>query len=369
MIARVPLADLAAQHAPIGDEIAAAMRRVVASSRFILGPEVLGFEAAVAEFLEARHAIGVSSGTDALLVALWASGVRAGDEVVTTPFTFFATVEAIQRLGARPRFVDVDPATLNLDVQQVAAAISSHTRAIVPVHLYGSPVPTAALCALGRLHGVRVVEDAAQAFGARDGSRAAGTSGDLGCFSFFPSKVLGALGDGGLIVTGDDALAARCRRLRHHGSDRRGEHLEIGGNFRLDALQAAVLSIKLKHVPAWTRARREHALAYDAAFRGVPGVAPITRAEGWNGAIYTLRVEGGRRDALRAHLDARGVETAVYYDRPLHLQPALAQIGLGAGAFPESERAAAEVLSLPIYPEMSADERETVIDAVRGFGG
>lgn len=367
MTMRVPFVDLAVQHAALADEIGDAVERVLRSSRFVLGPEVERFERAAADFLGARYAVGVSSGTDALLVALTSIGVGPGDEVLTTPFSFFATVEAILRTGAQPHFVDIDPRTLNIDETRVAAAIADRTRAIVPVHLYGSPVRLDTLRDVAERRGVPIVEDAAQSFGARYASRAAGTWGRLGCFSFFPAKVLGAIGDGGLIVTDDERLAARCRRLRAHGRERGGEHVEIGGNFRLDAVHAAVLSVKLGLVEGWIRARRAHAAVYDAALGDLTGLAPVERGEGWNGAVYTVRVVEGRRDACRAHLAAAGVETAVYYERPLHLQPALSHLGLKAGSFPESERAALEVLSLPVFPEMSGQQRDHVVETVKGF--
>jgi dTDP-4-amino-4,6-dideoxygalactose transaminase len=364
---RVPMVDLGPQHAALRPELEQAFGEVLTSSQFVLGAEVERFEGAAAAYLGARHAVGVSSGTDALLVALMALGVGPGDEVVTTPFSFFATVGSILRLGARPRFVDVDPATLNLDVARIEEAITERTRAVVPVHLYGNPARLDAIAAVTARHGIPVVEDAAQAFGARYGDRAAGTWGKLGCFSFFPTKILGALGDAGLVVTDDGNLAARCRRLRQHGAERRGEYVEVGGNFRLDAMQAAALRVKLRHAGEWIAARRAHGAAYDAAFHGLSGLEALARGEGWNGSIYVVRVLGGRREALRTHLGERGVETAVYYDRPLHLQPVLAHLGIGPGAFPESERAAGEVLSLPIFSDMTAAQRDLVIDATRAF--
>jgi dTDP-4-amino-4,6-dideoxygalactose transaminase len=361
---RVKLVDLEAQHAELMGGIERAMERVVSSSQFILGPEVDRFEQAAASFLGVEHAVGVSSGTDALLVALMALGIGPDDDVITTPFTFFATIEVVLRLGARPRFVDVDPGTMHLDVSRVEAALTSRTRAILPVHLYGTPMDVDALARVADRHGVPIVEDAAQAFGSQSNERAVGTRGIAGCFSFFPTKVLGALGDAGLIATNDGDLAARSRALRQHGAVKRGEHVAVGGNFRLDALQAAVLGAKLPLVPEWIARRRALGDAYDAALDGLSGLVPVARGEGWNGAVYTLRVRDGRRDALKSHLGAQGIETAIYYERPAHLQPVL---GAPMDSLRESERAAAEVLSLPVHQHLASADQETVIEAIKDF--
>lgn len=367
----VPFVDLRAQTAALGDLLRNAVLRVVGSGAYVLGEEVARFEASAARYLGVQHAIGVSSGSDALVMALTASGIGRGDEVITSPFSFFATAESIVRAGAVPRFVDVDPVTFNLDVNQVEAAIGAGTRAILPVHLYGVPADMQRLDSICRSRGLVLVEDAAQAFGSRVNGRAAGTWGSSGCFSFFPAKVLGALGDGGMVVIDDDAIAARCRRLREHGSERRGEHVELGGNYRLDALQAAALSVKLGALDGWLAARRRHAAAYDAALSKLDGLVMPHRGpmQDWNAAIYTVRVRDGRRDELVGFLRARGIESVVYYSRPLHAQPALAFLGHGAGSFPEAERATTEVLSLPLYPEMSDEQRARVIDAVSNFFG
>ena len=360
------MVDLAAQHAPLSSAFEKAFRRVLDSSRFILGPEVIALENEAAAYLGAEHAIGVSSGSDALLIALTALGVGSGDEVITTPFTFFATVEAILRLGARPRFVDVDPRTLQLDVGLVLDAISPRTRAIVPVHLYGTPVKLDELARVAAQNQVPIVEDAAQSFGSRYGGRSVGTWGACGCFSFFPTKVFGALGDGGLVVTNDEELASKCRRLRQHGVEKKGEHTEVGGNFRLDAMQAAMLRVKLPLLDTWIGQRRAHAAEYDAGFEGVASIGIVSRGEGWNGAIYTMRIRHGLRDALRRQLQSDGIESAVYYPMPLHLQPVV-HAGMPAHAMPVSEEASAEVLSVPLYPELGSDQRGAVIDAVRAF--
>jgi dTDP-4-amino-4,6-dideoxygalactose transaminase len=342
------------------------MKRVLESSRFVLGEEVERFEAAAAEYLDVPYAIGVSSGTDALLVALMALGVGQGHEVITSPFTFVAPAECIARLGARPRFVDVDPETLCLDPSEVQAAFNTSTRAVLPVHLYGSAAGVDRLSSLCRERGVPLVEDAAQAFGTGAFGRRAGAWGMFGCFSFFPAKVLGALGDAGLVVTSDPELAERCRSLRQHGRAG-GSHQRLGGNHRLDALQAAFLGVKLPHVNTFIEARRRNGRAYDAGLAGVSGVTPVSRRDGWNGAVYAVRVHDGRRDSLRRALERNGVESAVYYPVPLHLEPAFAAFGRARGAFPESERAAEEVISLPVHAELEDGAVEHVIGVIDDF--
>lgn len=366
----VPLLDLTAHHAPLLDALQEAMARVVASNRFILGPEVEALEAACATLTGARHAVGVSSGTDALLVALMALGVGPGDEVITTPFSFFATAGVIHRLGATPVFVDVDPVTFNLDVGRVEGAITPRTRAILPVHLFGQPCDVAALQDLACAHGLPIVEDAAQAIGATSDRGPIGSVGLLGCFSFFPTKNLGAFGDAGLVTTSDDDLAERVRRLRVHGAKPKYFHAAVGGNFRLDALQAAVLNVKLPHLERFTAARRRNADRYDAAFAdaGLPPERLVTPRRVFPGHVYnqyTIRTD--RRDALRAHLRERGVGTEIYYPRPLHLQACFAHLGHREGDLPVAERAAGEVLSLPIYPELEEARQRVVVDAVVDF--
>lgn len=367
---KIPLIDLQRQHARVAADVERAAADVVRSQRFVLGPAVERFERAAAAFIGVEYAVGVSSGSDALVCALLAAGVGAGDEVVTTAFSFFATAEAIVRVGASPRFADVSPGTLNLDVEAAARAVGPRTRAIVAVDLYGQPAELDALSKLASSRGIALIEDAAQAFGARCRGRRAGAWGVLGCFSFFPSKPLGGWGDGGLVVTSDAALAQRCRLIRSHGATARHEHALVGGNFRLDALQAAVLGVKLAHVEEWMAQRREHAAAYTCAFADVPWLETPRVAAGaepaW--ALYTVRVKSGRRDALARHLAERGIESAVHYPKPLTLQPALASLGVEPGACPEAGRAAGEVLSLPLFAELTPEEREVVIDAVREFG-
>jgi len=366
---KVPLLDLKGQYSTIRPEIEEAIGRVVESQMFILGPEVRAFEEEVARFCEVRHAIGVSSGTDALLVALMAAGVEPGDEVVTTPFSFFATAGVVSRLNARPVFVDIDPVTYNIDAAAAASAITARTRAIIPVHLFGRCADTARIVAAAAGKRIAVIEDAAQAIGAfdRDGNQA-GALGTLGCFSFFPSKNLGAFGDAGLVTAQDDALAHRVEILRVHGGEPRYHHHVVGGNFRIDALQAAVLRIKLGRLPGWTAARRRNADRYRTLFdeAGLAGRVVLPADE--PGHIYNqFVIRAPERDALRRWLGENGVGTEVYYPIPLHRQACFAGLGYADGAFPHSEAAAREVLALPIYPELTEDQLEYVVDTIARF--
>lgn len=373
---QVPLLDLTQQYRAIAGELQDAVQAVIEEQRFILGPMVDRFEAEVAAYLGVEHAVGCASGTDALLLGLRAMGVERGDEVVTSPFTFFATAGAIHNVGARPVFADIDPDTFNLSPAAAEAAVTERTRVVVPVHLFGQMADMPGFRELGERRGVGVLEDAAQAIGARqrlDDGRwiTTGTLGDACAFSFFPTKNLGAFGDAGMTVTRDADLAARLRRLRVHGGRQMYHHEEVGYNSRLDALQAAVLSAKLPYLAGWSEARRANARFYDEALAGVDGlVVPPVRPE--NESIinqYTVRVPDGRRDALAGFLRERGVGSSVYYPVPLHLQECFAYLGYGPGDFPESERAAAEVLSIPVYPELSPEQREHVADTVREFFG
>jgi dTDP-4-amino-4,6-dideoxygalactose transaminase len=353
---QVPLLDLQAQFAPIRDEVLRAVVAVCDSQRFVLGPEVERFEHEMAALVGVRHAIGVSSGTDALLVALMALGIGLGDEVVTTTYSFFATAGAIARVGARPVLVDIDPVTFNLSTEAVAAAITPRTRAIMPVHLFGQCADMGPLLAVAERAGVPVIEDAAQAIGARWQGRSAGAMGALGCFSFFPSKNLGAFGDAGLVTTDDDDFARRVRLLRTHGAERQYYHRLIGGNFRIDALQAAVLRVKAPHLAAWTSGRQRNATLYRTLMReagltdrvSLPAVAP-----GCTHVYNQFVVRVPERDAVRALLQARGIGTAVYYPVPFHLQECFATLGYREGAFPHAEAAASASLALPIYGELS----------------
>lgn len=369
---RVPFMDLGAQHRPLSAALTDAFERVLQHGRFVLGPEVAEFEANCAALLGVPHAVGVSSGSDALVVALLALGVGPGDEVITTPFTFFATVESILRVGASPVFVDIDESTMLLDVKRVEAACSERTRVVLPVHLFGQLVDMDPLRQLCDRRGLWLVEDCAQAFGARRAGFAAGAVGDLGCFSFFPAKPLGGFGDGGLVTCRAPALAERVRALRVHGALSVHEHEHLGGNFRLDALQAALLGVKLPHLLAYNRARRERAAVYSACFAALnlagdrliwPAVADVADAHVFS--QYTVRVQD--RTALRHHLGERGVDTAVYYPRPAHLQPCLAGDGYEVGDYPVAELAARQVLSLPIYPELPLEDVRYVADCVRSW--
>jgi dTDP-4-amino-4,6-dideoxygalactose transaminase len=350
---RVPSLDLVAQYAGIRDEIRAAIDRVLERQQFILGPEVQAFEGELAKYVGAKHAIGVSSGSDALIVSLLALGVGAGDEVVTTPYSFFATAGAIARLGARPVFVDIEPGTFNMDARAAARAVTKKTRAVIVVHLFGQ-------CADLPDVDVPIVEDAAQAIGARIGERRAGTMGRIGCFSFFPSKNLGGYGDGGAVTTNDDALAAKMRALRTHGGAKKYLHDMIGGNFRLDELQAAVLRVKLPHLDHWTQLRRQHAAFYREHLR------TVTPPEERHFHIYNqFVVRSPKRDEFQKHLTSKEIGSAIYYPLALHQQPCFAY--LNAGSFRESERAARESLAIPIYPELSDDMRRYVTDAMNAF--
>ena len=375
---RVPFLDLQAQDAAIGGAIRAALAEVVASQQFILGPHVARFEQAMAAYGGVRHALGVGSGTDALALALAGLGARAGRAVVTTPFSFFATASTIVRVGARPVFADIDPETLNIDPAAAAAAADRAGDAvigIVPVHLFGRLAPMTALRDVAARRGLWMVEDAAQAIGAREGGVAAGAFGAAGCLSFYPTKNLGGLGDGGMVLTNDDAVAAFVRRERHQGQRKPYVHDSVGLASRLDALQAAALGVKLGHLDAWNARRREVAGWYDAGLRqaGLAGGegAPL-RLPGGAGEAHVFHqyvVRARDRDALRASLGGAGVDTQIYYAVPLHLQPALAHLGHREGEFPHAERVSREALALPIYPELSRAAVETVVEAIARFYG
>jgi dTDP-4-amino-4,6-dideoxygalactose transaminase len=384
---QVPLLDLKGQYEPLRAEIELAIREVCDSQRFVLGPRVTELEQRIAEYSQVQYGIGLSSGTDALLIALMALDVGPGDEVLTTPFTFFATAGTIARLGARPLFCDIDAATFNLSAAAVRARIAADcdrsgdrlinkrtggiVKAIIPVHLYGQMADMDAIVAIAREHRLAVIEDAAQAIGSAlaDGRRA-GSIGDVGCLSFFPTKNLGAFGDAGMCVTGSKALAERLRILRVHGGEPKYYHSVIGGNFRLDELQAAVLLIKLRHLDDWTSARQRNADHYDALIDAA-GLADVVRrpvrkhGERHIFNQYVVRVP--RRDELRKHLETRGIGTEVYYPVPLHEQRCFAYLGHAPQDFPESHRAAAEVLALPIYPELTPAQREYVVREMASF--
>ena len=367
---RVPLLDLKAQYEPIRESVLEAINRVCDSQRFIGGDEVEAFEHELSDMLGVNHCIGVSSGTDALLASLMAVGVGPGDEVVTSTYSFFATAGCVARLGARPIFVDIDPITFNIDAEAVDAACTSATKAIIPVHLFGLVADLDPIMKVARRRGLAVIEDAAQAIGARRDGRAAGTSGELGCLSFFPSKNLGAFGDGGAVITNDAALADKVRILRNHGMEPKYFHKVVGGNFRLDALQAAVLRVKAKHLTSWTDGRRRNADKYRHLIKaaGLDGHvrAPIESPicfHIYNQFVVTVK----SRDALRTHLSSRGIATEVYYPVPLHLQECFSSLDYKIGRFPYAEAAARESLALPIYSELHDKQLHHVVDAMGEF--
>jgi dTDP-4-amino-4,6-dideoxygalactose transaminase len=384
----VPLLDLREQYRAIRDEIDAAIRDVMESQHFILGPRVEDCEAAIAAYCGASYGVGVSSGTDALLLCLMAEGIGPGDEVITTPYTFFATVGCITRLGATPVFVDIDPCTYNLCPAHITAQLTPRTRAIVPVHLFGRSVDMTPVMAIAEAHGLVVIEDAAQAIGAEDRRRRVGSIGHYGCLSFYPSKNLSAAGDGGMILTNDVARAERLRCLRAHGSRPKYHHRLVGGNFRLDALQAAVVSVKLRHLDGWTARRITNAQRYDRLFRASPPLSVVDIAA-WTAARprrqhvgarahhvvlptlpcaghvfnqYVVRV--ARRDLVKSALAAREIDTEIYYPLPMHLQECFAPLGYAIGDFPDSELASAETLALPIYPELTDDQAAYVVSSI-----
>jgi dTDP-4-amino-4,6-dideoxygalactose transaminase len=367
----VPLLDLVAQYAAIKDEVVPALMRVIESQQFIMGPAVPQLEAEIAKLSRAAHGVGCASGTDALLLPLKALNLRPGDEVITTPFTFFASAGTIHNAGGTPVFVDIEEGSFNIDPAAVERALTPRTRAIMPVHLYGQMAAMERLLQLAQPRRIPIIEDACQAIGARrmiDGEwRAAGELGWVTAYSFFPSKNLGAWGDAGMMVTSDAAAAERLRRLRLHGGAKQYHHDEVGTNSRLDTLQAALLLAKLPHLAAWSAKRREHAAYYSRALAGVPQVRPpvVDAANEHIFHQYTLRVE--RRDQLQAHLKKEGIGHAVYYPVPLHRQPCFAHLGYRDGSMPRAERAAREVISLPIYPELTRPQLDRVIDAIRGF--
>ena len=374
----VPLLDLKAHHEPLHKEIMAALEQSFKSQAFILGPEVGKLEERVAAYCQSKYGIGVSSGTDALLIALMALRIGPGDEVITTPYSFFATAGAIVRLGAKPVLVDIDPITYNLDPSKIEQVVTAKTRAIIPVHLYGQCADMGPIMDVAKRYNLGVIEDAAQAIGSeyRDGRRAC-SMGSIGCLSFFPSKNLGCLGDGGMVVTSDPELAERMRVLRVHGSKPKYYHKLIGGNFRLDTIQAAVLNVKLNYLDGWTRKRQDNAIRYENLFKNSSPVrtgrvqlpVPVYRESGakhyhiYN--QFVLRVE--QRDPLLAHLKEKGIGSEVYYPVPFHRQECFRYLEHKEGDFPESERAAKETIAIPIYPELTEDQQGEVVEAVAGF--
>lgn len=364
----IPLVDLKVQYDSMKEEIDSAISRVIGKTAFILGEEVRHFEEEFANFAGARYCVGVSSGTSALALSLRALGIGPGDEVITTPLTFTATAEAICHVGATPVFVDIDPVTFNMNPDLIEPAITPKTRAIMPVHLYGNPCDMNKIMDVARKLGLRVVEDAAQAHGARYNGRPAGVIGDIGCFSFYPGKNLGAYGDAGAVVTDNEELAYKVRLLRDHGRTSKYEHVEVGYGERIDAIQAAILAAKLRHLPDWTEARRKWAETYTEGLRGLP-VQTVQPTPGAYAVyhIYAIAVE--RRDDLLSHLNARGIKAGIHYPIPLHLQPCYRHLGYREGDLPMSEWAAKSELSLPMYPELGERNVDVIVRAVRDFFG
>jgi dTDP-4-amino-4,6-dideoxygalactose transaminase len=369
---KVPLLDLRGQHLDLRPQLLKAIERVLDSQQFVLGYEVEALEKEIAEYSSRKFAIGCASGSDALLLALMALDVKAGDEVITTPFSFFATASSIVRLGAYPRFVDIDPRTYNIDPLQVESAITSRTRAIMPVHMYGQCADMNPLLEISERRGLQVVEDAAQAIGAEDRGRRAGSMGGLGCFSFYPTKNLGGAGDGGMVVTNDANLARRLRKLRVHGGATEYHHDEVGINSRLDALQAAILRVKLKHLDGWSEVRGRKAAAYNDLLQevelGFEIITPLIRSETRHiFHQYVIRIPE-KRDEVMQHLAKHGVGSKVYYPVPLHLQSCFAYLGYRGGDFPEAERAARETLALPCFPEITEEQQRYVVEVLAKFG-
>ncbi len=367
---KVPLLDLHAQYETLREETQAAVLRVLESQQFILGSEVEELERELAAYSQVRHAISCANGSDALLLALMALEIGAGDEVITTPYSFFATASSIARLGARPVFVDINPQTYNLDPEKIEAAITPQTRAIMPVHLYGQCAEMPAIMEICERRNLHVIEDAAQAIGADAGSRRAGGIGAIGCFSFYPSKNLGAAGDGGILTTNDDGLAEKLRILRVHGGERRYYHRVIGINSRLDALQAAILRVKLPKLDGWSDGRAEKAARYNQLFKDaglLEEIATPVVQSGMRHIYHQYVIRAARRDELFAHLKEQGVGTDIYYPLPLHMQECFSDLGYAEGDFPEAERAAGETLALPVYPELSEEQQQYVVEVIRSF--
>ncbi|MBV9270487.1 MAG: DegT/DnrJ/EryC1/StrS family aminotransferase [Candidatus Eremiobacteraeota bacterium] len=360
----IQILDLSEQYAALRPQILEAVDAVFTSGMLINGPNVKALETEVARYLSAEYAVGLNSGTDALHLALRALDIGAGDEVITTPFTFVATTEAIGIVGATPVFVDIDPSTYNIDPELIEAAITPRTRAILPIHLYGAPAPMERIMEIARKHKLAVIEDCAQAIGAKIGDRFVGTFGEFGCYSFFPTKNLGAYGDGGMLTTNDKSLADRARSLRAHGGRVKYYHEELGVNSRLDEVQAAILRVKLPHLESWIERRRAVAQRYSEALGGLGIVTPRNDA-GTRHVFhqYTVRVQD--RNRVQEALRERGIQTMIYYPVPLHMQKVHAHLGLSEGTYPHSEAAALEVLSLPMFPELSAQTQQQVVEAVR----
>lgn len=363
---RVPLLDTKAQYHALKPDIQSALDEVLESGQYIMGPYVDRFEQAVAAYCGTKHAIGVANGTDALLLTLDALGIGPGDEVITSPFTFFASAEVISQVGATPVFIDIDPETYNMDARQLKGAITNRTKAVIPVHIFGQPVDMDEVVNISKEHGLYVVEDACQAIGATYKNRQVGSIGAAGCFSFFPTKNLGGFGDGGMVITNDDGLAKKIRILRVHGSNPKYYHSMIGYNSRLDPLQAAMLQVKLPHLDGWNRKRRELSDIYNAAFRDLPVQLPKVHAN--REAVFHLYIiQTDRRDLLMKFLESRGVSSGAYYPVPLHRQAVYAGLGYAEGSLPVAERASTGTMALPLYPELTNGMQQYVIESVRAF--
>lgn len=370
---KIPLTDLKAQYSTIKDEIDEAIHRVLEQGQFILGPEVKSFEEEMAVYCGTKYAVGVASGTDALHLALLACGIKTGDEVITTPFTFIATAEAIVNCGATPIFVDIEPGTLNIDPSQIESKITPKTKAIIPVHLYGLPSAMEEITTIGRKHNLKIIEDCAQALGAEYKGSKVGAIGDAGCLSFFPAKNLGAYGDGGMVTTDDPRIAETVKMLRVHGAKRSYYHALPGFNSRLDSIQAAVLRVKLKHFDTWIEQRRRNASLYSQLLEQIDGIETPHTEEHDRHAFnyYTLRLKDPRldRNELRKHLESKGLQTMVYYPLSLHLQEVYKSSGYKPGDFPNSESAQEQVLSLPMYPELGQEQIEHIVGEIISFTG
>ncbi len=362
---KVPLIDLVRHHQPILDELNEAARKVIASGRYILGPEVKAFEQELAEYLGVKHVIGVGNGTDALRLAIEAIGIKPGDEVITTPFTFVATAEIIAIACARPVFVDIEDDTLNIDPELIEDAITEKTKAILPVHLFGQGARIEEINKIAEKHGLAVIEDTAQGIGAERHGRKLGTTGTAGTLSFFPTKNLSALGDAGAVMTNDDELAEILVTLRIHGADRKYHHIRLGFNSRLDELQAALLRVKLRHIDEWNARRQQIAMIYSEALKDYVRIPVV--AEGNTHIFHQFTIRTEKRDELREYLTKKGIATAIHYPVPLHLQPVFQKLGYREGMFPVAEKAAREVLSLPVFPEMTDTEINYVIESIIEF--
>lgn len=364
---KVPLLDLKAQHAPLMTEIRAAIDRVLTAQRFILGPEVEALEQELAKYCGVKRAVAVSNGSDAIVATLMAMGIGAGDEVIVPTFTFFATAGAVARVGARPVFVDIHPDTFNIDPAAIAAAVTQRTRAVIPVHLYGQCADMKKIMSVAKKHGLAVIEDAAQAIGATHRDKPVGALGHAATLSFYPTKNLSAIGEAGMILTNDEKLAEKLRHLRDHGQNPQYHHHLIGGNFRMDAIQGAVLRVKLPRLNEWSDARRRHAARYNEAFKNSKVIPPAVDEQARH-VYHQYTIRSARRDALRQCLTEAEIASGIYYPIPLHLQECFADLGYERGECPVAEKAADEVLSLPIFPEMTEQQQEHVISTIQRFG-